>query len=60
MGRIRQNYFFGIKTPWTLANEEVWRKTHRFTGYVWVAAGFVGLLTYIRGALSEGLLKRIN
>ena len=29
MGRVKHNYFVGIKTPWTLANEEVWRKTHR-------------------------------
>lgn len=30
MWKIRQNYFVGIKLPWTLANEEVWNKTHRF------------------------------
>lgn len=30
MWKIRQNYFIGIKLPWTLANEEVWNKTHRF------------------------------
>ena len=29
MGRFRQNYFAGIRTPWTLADERVWRKTHR-------------------------------
>lgn len=30
MWKIRQNYFVGIKLSWTLANEEVWNKTHRF------------------------------
>lgn len=29
MWKIRQNYFVWIKLPWTLANEEVWNKTHR-------------------------------
>ena len=44
MGRFKHNYFVGIKTPWTLANEEVWRKTHRMTGPFWVAGGFAALL----------------
>ena len=39
MTRVRHNYFFGIKTPWTLANETVWRKTHRFGGILFVIAG---------------------
>lgn len=30
--KIRQNYFVGIKLPWTIENEEVWNKTHRFSG----------------------------
>ena len=36
MGNIRPNYFIGVRTPWTLANEEVWTKTHRLTAKVWV------------------------
>lgn len=44
MGRIRFNYFFGIRTPWTLADEEVWRKTHRMAGPLWMAAGAVALI----------------
>ncbi|MBN8216839.1 MAG: SdpI family protein [Spirochaetes bacterium] len=37
--QVKYNYLFGIRTPWTLANEEVWRKTHRLSGYVFVAMG---------------------
>ncbi|TXK76895.1 SdpI family protein [Paenibacillus sp. N3.4] len=44
MGRIRHNYTLGIRTPWTLANEEVWRKTHRLTGPLWVLCGLVMLV----------------
>ncbi|MGD8189475.1 SdpI family protein [Brevibacillus ginsengisoli] len=41
LGRIRHNYMLGIRTPWTLASEEVWRKTHRMAGPVWVICGIV-------------------
>jgi uncharacterized membrane protein len=40
-GQVKPNYFFGIRTPWTLADERVWRQTHRFSGFVWVAAGLL-------------------
>lgn len=43
MGQFRHNYFVGIKTPWTLANEEVWQRTHRMGGRLWVAGGFICL-----------------
>jgi uncharacterized membrane protein len=43
--QVRPNYFFGIKTPWTLANEEVWRKTHRVGGYGFVIAGLLDLVS---------------
>lgn len=45
MGKIKHNYTFGIKTPWTLANEEVWLKTHRMAGPFWIAGGFLLILT---------------
>lgn len=45
MGRVKHNYFVGIKTPWTLASEEVWRKTHRMAGPLWVAGGIAGIIT---------------
>lgn len=36
---IKQNYFIGIKTPWTLENEEVWKLTHLLAGKMWVIGG---------------------
>lgn len=45
MGQFRHNYFVGIKTPWTLADEDVWQKTHRLGARVWVAGGIVCLIT---------------
>ncbi|CKG35484.1 hemolysis inducing protein [Streptococcus pneumoniae] len=43
--QCKPNYFVGIKTPWTLSNEEVWRKTHRFSGKVFVALGIIMILS---------------
>jgi len=40
-GRIRPNYFIGIRTPWTLNNEDVWMRTHRFAGKIWVISSLV-------------------
>lgn len=41
MSQIRHNYFFGIRTPWTLANETVWNKTHRVGGFLFVTGGII-------------------
>lgn len=45
MGKIRRNYMFGVRTPWTLASELSWNKTHRFAGKLFVLAGILILLT---------------
>lgn len=47
MGQFRHNYFVGIKTPWTLANEQVWQKTHRLGGRLWVFSGFLVLVAAV-------------
>ena len=38
-GKMRKNFFIGIRTPWTLASDEVWARTHRFGGWVFVLTG---------------------
>lgn len=38
---VKENYFLGIRTPWTLADKNVWKKTHRISGIVFV---FMGIL----------------
>ncbi len=44
MGKIRQNYTIGFKLPWTIDNEEVWNKTNRLGGYMFVLLGIVFLI----------------
>lgn len=41
MGKVRRNFFVGIRTPWTLASEEVWFRTHRLGGKLLVAGGLL-------------------
>ena len=45
MPKCRQSYTMGIKLPWTLADEENWRKTHRLGGVVWVIGGALCILS---------------
>lgn len=44
---LRANYFIGIKTPWTLENETVWKETHKLAGKLWFAGGLLIVLTSI-------------
>jgi uncharacterized membrane protein len=41
MPKLKQNGFVGIRISWTLNNEEVWYRTHRFGGKLWVIGGIV-------------------
>lgn len=47
MGKVRRNFYIGIRTPWTIANERVWNKTHRLAAKTSFAAGLLGLLLVI-------------
>jgi uncharacterized membrane protein len=42
---VKQNYFIGIRTPWTLDNEAVWQRTHRVGGKVFVIGGILIVLS---------------
>ena len=42
---IKPNYFIGIRTPWTLENESVWKTTHQLSGKIWFAGGIIVVLS---------------
>ncbi len=44
MPKIKSNFYMGIKTPWALSSEEVWRKTHRLGGKCYCIAGIIMIL----------------
>lgn len=44
MARAERNWFIGIRTPWTLSSDEVWRQTHDRAAPLFKALGVVALL----------------
>lgn len=45
MGKIKQNWFVGVRTPWTISSENVWNKTNRFGGRALVVFGVALMIT---------------
>ncbi len=41
MPNLKPNYFAGLRLPWTLENEENWRKTHRLAGKLFFSGGLL-------------------
>jgi len=52
LGKTTRNCFVGIRTPWTFASDEVWERTHRLGGKVFMTAGAV---TIAAGFLPSGI-----
>lgn len=55
MGKIRRNFWMGIRVPWTIASERVWNDTHRVAAWIWVATGLLGALLAWFGHLFASL-----
>jgi uncharacterized membrane protein len=51
MGKVRSNFLFGIRTPWTLSSDLAWDRTHRLVGRLWVGGGLVMLVLSLTGLL---------
>ena len=49
MGKVRRNFYIGVRTPWTLASEKVWNSTHRLAAKTLFASGLLGLASAIAG-----------
>lgn len=45
MGKMRRNFWMGIRTPWSLSNAAVWERTNRMGGWLFVAVGVIGILS---------------
>ena len=42
---LKANYFIGIRTPWTLESESVWKQTHKLAGKIWFLGGLLIILS---------------
>ncbi|AGC42929.1 hypothetical protein MYSTI_01596 [Myxococcus stipitatus DSM 14675] len=60
MGKFTKNFFCGIRTPWTLASDEVWLRTHRLGGRLFVLAGVVVFVSGLLGGGSAPLLTAVT
>lgn len=59
MGKVRRNFWFGVRTPWALASERVWYATHRLAARTMVAGAALALLLLLAQAphrLTVGVL----
>ncbi|HET8934305.1 MAG TPA: SdpI family protein [Polyangiales bacterium] len=68
LSKTKKNFFVGIRTPWTLANDEVWSRTHRFGGKVFVVVGVLlivvaalrgSIMSVVIGAVLAGLIPAV-
>jgi uncharacterized membrane protein len=49
LGHAEQNWFVGIRTPWTLSSETVWKKTHELGGKLFKIAGVISFIGVLAG-----------
>lgn len=47
LGKVRRNFYVGIRTPWTLSSDAVWNRTHRFGAKTFFAGGLIGLFSVL-------------
>ena len=50
LGKVQRNFYIGIRTPWTIADERVWNATHRLGAKTMVVGGLCGLILALAGA----------
>lgn len=50
--KARPNWFFGIRTPWTLSSDKAWDVTHRWGGRLYILSGLSGLIASVFMPLS--------
>jgi uncharacterized membrane protein len=49
LGKVQRNFFVGIRTPWTLADETVWIRTHRIAAWIWTVGSLLGFAAVMAG-----------
>ena len=59
MPRVRRNAMVGIRTPWSLASDEAWARSHRLGGYLFVGAGVIGVSGVVAGRPEVPILAMV-
>ena len=47
MGKVKPNFFMGIRNPWTLSDPDVWNRAHRLGGGLFFLTGLVTVVSAI-------------
>lgn len=56
MHNLKPNYFAGLRLPWTLENEDNWRRTHLLAGKMWFIGGVIIGVTWLFASTTVGLV----
>ena len=57
--KCKPTYTIGIRVPWTLADPENWTKTHRLGGKLFIAAGFISIVSIFLGTDIPAIISLI-
>jgi uncharacterized membrane protein len=57
LGKLTRNFFVGIRTPWTLASDIVWERTHRLAAPLFVIGGLCHLNDHLCRPLAMGIQR---
>lgn len=49
LGKVRRNFYIGVRVPWTLASDRVWNDTHRLAAWIMAASGLLGFVLILIG-----------
>jgi uncharacterized membrane protein len=49
LGKLKPNFWMGIRTPWTIADPQVWTRTHRVGAWSFTAVGVIGAIAVLFG-----------
>jgi uncharacterized membrane protein len=42
LGKVQRNFWMGVRTPWTLASDTVWIRTHRLAAWLFTGGALIG------------------
>ncbi len=56
MYNIKPNYFVGIRVPWTLDNDEIWKKTHQLAAVLFFIGGLVMIIVALMSSFMIAII----
>lgn len=49
LGKVQRNFWVGVRTPWTLASDQVWTATHRLAARLMFGSGILAAIAIVCG-----------